>query len=230
MIHDAADYDRVPDLAGQLELADNPDQRTPCMLLLDTSYSMSGAPIAELNEGLEVFREELMADSLAQRRVEVAVATFGGTVDPVQAFVPAQAFQPPTLSAGGNTPMGAAIEQGLEGVLARTRQYREAGVPHTRPWVFLITDGAPTDDWQRAAEQVRRYSEARRLAFFAVAVQGADMDTLGRIADPDRTPLRLAGLQFRELFQWLSVSLSQVSRSAAGQQVALPARDGWEAV
>lgn len=34
------------------EFAENPEQRCPCLLLLDTSGSMGGRPIAELNEGL----------------------------------------------------------------------------------------------------------------------------------------------------------------------------------
>jgi uncharacterized protein YegL len=46
-------------------------------LLLDTSGSMSGAPIQQLNEGLQVFRDELFADPLAAKRVEVAIVTFG---------------------------------------------------------------------------------------------------------------------------------------------------------
>ena len=100
-------------------------------------------------------------------------------------------------------------------------------MPKTLPWIFLITDGAPTDNWRRAAERVQRSGAARDVAFFAVGVQGADMRTLGQITGPGRAPLRLAGLQFRELFEWMSVSLQQVSRSAPGTQVALPPPSGW---
>lgn len=230
MIHDVNDYDRVPDLAGELTLADNPDQRTPCVLVLDTSYSMSGAPIAALNEGLRGFQEALQADALARRRVEVALLTFGGTVAWRQDFVPASGFTAPVLEAGGNTPLGAAVSQALEGVAQRTGAYRQAGVPCTRPWVFLITDGAPTDAWQGAAEAVYRMNLAGQVAFFAIGVEGADMQTLGRIAPPERPPQRLEGLKFGQLFEWLSMSLSQASRSAPGQQTALPPIDGWAQV
>ena len=48
----------------------NPEQRCPCVLLLDTSGSMHGDPIAELNEGLRAFKEDLISDSLAVKRVE----------------------------------------------------------------------------------------------------------------------------------------------------------------
>ena len=53
--------------------ADNPEPRCPCMLLLDTSASMEGEPIAALNKGLQTFRSELFEDSLAMKRVEIAV-------------------------------------------------------------------------------------------------------------------------------------------------------------
>ena len=68
-------FDQVPFDAA--EFADNPEQRCPCLLLLDTSASMRGEPIRELNAGLVAFKDELAADDLATKRVEVAVLTFG---------------------------------------------------------------------------------------------------------------------------------------------------------
>ncbi|HED12296.1 MAG TPA: VWA domain-containing protein [Gammaproteobacteria bacterium] len=227
MDYNLTDYDVIPNLEDTLEFEDNPDQRTPCVLLLDTSYSMAGEPILELNQGLKIFKQTLMEDSLARRRVEVSVLTFGGQVDLVQDFVTADQFNPPTLHASGGTPMGEAIDRALDRVAMRKTLYAQAGVPKTLPWVFLITDGAPTDDWQRAAERVRRNSDTGEMALFAVGVQGADMHTLGQIAAPNRPPVKLAGLQFRELFAWLSQSLRQVSRSVAGAQVALPPPKDW---
>ena len=56
-----------------VEFSENPDPRCACVLLLDTSGSMSGGPIQALNEGLKIFSETLVKDSLAARRVEVAL-------------------------------------------------------------------------------------------------------------------------------------------------------------
>ena len=60
------------------EFAENPEPRVPCVLLLDVSGSMSGQPIAELNEGLITLKDTLAADSLASKRAEIAIVTFGG--------------------------------------------------------------------------------------------------------------------------------------------------------
>ncbi|MNB98119.1 hypothetical protein D3C75_453630 [compost metagenome] len=46
-------------------------------LLLDTSYSMQGRPIKEMNDGLKLFKEELLSDSMATKRVELAIVKFG---------------------------------------------------------------------------------------------------------------------------------------------------------
>lgn len=64
----------------QTEFADNPEPRCPVVLVLDTSGSMQGKAIQDLNEGLRAFAAALKADRLASLRVEVAVISFGGKV------------------------------------------------------------------------------------------------------------------------------------------------------
>ncbi|HVM06974.1 MAG TPA: VWA domain-containing protein [Acidimicrobiales bacterium] len=212
-----------------VEFATNPEPRCACVLLLDVSGSMSGKPIAALNEGLRAFATDLATDALASQRVEVSIVTFGGAgVKVEQDFVTASGFEPPTLASSGGTPMGAAIEQALTMVDQRKVQYRENGIVYYRPWVFLITDGEPTDSWENAAAAVRRAEEANGLAFFAVGVEGANFDVLSKIAV--RQPLKLQGLQFVELFVWLSRSQRAVSTSKPGDQTALPTVDGWAVV
>ena len=209
------------------DFASNPEPRCPCILLLDVSGSMNGRPINELNAGLVTFRDELLADPLALKRVELGIVTFG-PVHVEQPFTSAANFFPPIQFAQGDTPMGAAITNALDMVEERKREYRANGISYYRPWIFLITDGAPTDEWQAAANKVFRGEEDKRFAFFSIGVQGADMKTLAQISV--RQPLPLQGLQFRELFSWLSSSLRSVSRSTPGTEVVLEAPKGWTSV
>lgn len=214
-----------------VEFADNPEPRCPCALLLDRSGSMKGDPIGELNAGLQEFRRALLSDPLAAKRVEPAVIAFGETVDVVAEFGTVDGFHPATLTANGATPMGAAILRSIDLLEARKAAYRAAGLAYYRPWIFLISDGAPTDDWRRAAKAIAEGEERRQFKFFAVGVNGASMETMRQISVAE--PLRLDGLRFSDLFAWLSASLSSVSRSSPGQAVPLAnpvVPGGWATV
>lgn len=238
------------------EFAENPDPRVPCVLLLDTSASMNevvgdfdhatGETVMQdgqlysvvsggrtridlLNEGLVTLKETLAADSLASRRAEIAIVTFGGTVTTIQDFVTAANFQPPRLQTSGSTPMGQAILAGLDMIAARKATYRAAGIMHYRPWIFLITDGGPDpgDPWKAAAEQVKKGEASKSFAFFTVAVEGANMEVLAQIAT--RPPVKLKGVNFHEMFLWLSQSMQAVTQSSPGEAVPLTA-PGWTEV
>lgn len=227
----------------QAEFADNPEPRCPVVLLLDTSHSMHGEPIEQLNEALQLFSQALKRDTLASLRVEVAIITFGGSVramdvrtednyqipfDANQAFVTADGFVPPALSVSGNTPLGEAMRRALDLLRDRKEIYKQNSLDYFRPWVFLITDGQPTDDWESAAQLAKDEENRKGAILFIVGVEGANMEILTHFSD-QRPPLKLRGLAFGELFQWLSKSLSSVAHSKPGEQTPLPAV-GWAQV
>ena len=218
-------------LEDAVEFAENPEPRCPCVLLLDTSGSMQGAPLSALNEGLRTFKTDLAQDPLASRRVEVAVVTFNNEVRVAEDFTTADLFDPPVLTAGGQTFMGTGINKALDLLQARKAQYRANGIAYYRPWVFMITDGEPQgevpEQIQRAAERIREDEEGKRVAFFAVGVEGANLEALSAVVV--RPPMKLIGLNFREMFVWLSASMQKVSQSQPNDQVALPPA-GWGAV
>jgi uncharacterized protein YegL len=214
-------------LESQVEFVDNPEPRCACVLLLDTSASMSGRKIHSLNEALQLFHNTLLQDDKSRLRVEAAVVTFATEVRILQDFVTADYFQAPTLHADGTTAMGAAVLDGLYLVERRKKAYQDNGVPYYRPWIFLITDGEPTDTElvTQATHQVREAEERKKAVFFSVGVEEANMDMLRRIAV--REPLKLRGLNFREMFLWLSASLQAVSRSRVDEGITLPPPTGW---
>ncbi|MBW4663798.1 MAG: VWA domain-containing protein [Chroococcus sp. CMT-3BRIN-NPC107] len=215
-------------LEDAVEFAENPEPRCPCVLLLDISGSMQGEAINALNEGLKTFKEELNRDNLAKKRVEVAILTFNSDVNVVQDFITADQFEPPTLQAQGLTVMGSAIHKGLDMVSSRKAQYSASGVAYYRPWIFLITDGEPQGEpdslIEQAAQRIKEDEANKRVAFFAVGVEGANMTRLAQIVA--RSPLKLVGLNFQEMFIWLSASMQRVSQSRMDEQIPLPP-PGW---
>ncbi len=221
---------------------DNPDPRIACAILLDTSFSMDGEPIEQLNKGFALFCDEIKNDELAQKRAEVIVITFGGSANVAIPFTEGRDLQPRRFTASGATPLGSALNVALDQLDSQKAAYRQSGLEYYRPWLFVITDGAPTDGavFDNAAERVRRVEAAKGVSVFGIGVgQAADLDKLSRIS-AQRQPMPLSSTNFSEFFKWLSASLSVVSasqghgpndagadRNAANEQVALPGVSGW---
>ncbi len=220
-----SEYDQVPFI--DVGIAENPEPRCPCVLILDTSSSMGGRKMEQLNAGLRAFAEDLKTDAMASKRVEVAMIGFG-PVQVLSNFETADTFNPPQLEAYGDTPMGAAIAEAARMIADRKAVLRANGNNPYRPWAFLITDGAPTDDTTAARAMIREAEANKSIMFYAVGVEDADMNALTHLTV--RQPLRLKGMSFREMFLWLSNSLKAVSQSQPGDKVALinPATpNGW---
>jgi uncharacterized protein YegL len=176
---------------------------------------MEGPRLDALNAGLKTFKTDLMKDSLASRRIELAIVTFSSGVELVQNFVTVDKFQPPQLRAFGQTHMGSGIERAIDLTDSRKATYKENGISYYRPWVFMITDGQPEGESdelvQQATRRIKEHEAKKGVAFFAVGVEGANMTRLAQIAV--RSPVKLQGLNFADMFVWLSASMQAVSHS-----------------
>ena len=216
------------------ELVNNPTARVPVCLCLDTSGSMAGEPIAELNIGVQLFFDAVRSDEIARYAAEVSLVTFGGSVQKVLDFGSIESQTPPLLHASGETPMGAAVDLALDLLDARKSEYSAAGIDYYQPWLVLMTDGQPTDHERvsGAVERTVTLLKTRKLTLFPIGIgTAADMKTLARFS-PDRTPLKLAGLEFKSFFAWLSKSVSRVSQSIPGDDVPLDEKGikGWSSL
>lgn len=225
------------DLDRMVEVAHPEQPHCPVVLILDVSYSMSADDkIGQLNKGLKYFVDDVMSDDLALKRLDLAIVTFGSSVNVAQDFTTVEGYQPPTLRVTGATPMGEAILKAMDMVEARKQTYKDNGTDYYRPWLFLITDGAPTDmepgdaRWNEVTGRIRSGEDEARFTFFTVGVEPADMKTLGQLAPPNRVPIQLRPGKFKEMFQWLSASQRKVSASKVGEQVALDSPMGWGVV
>ncbi|MFZ5748401.1 MAG: vWA domain-containing protein [Pseudomonadota bacterium] len=218
----------IPDVA----LAENTSQRLPCVVVLDGSSSMaSNGAIDALNEGLRLLEGDLKADDVARQRVRILVLRIGAPhdVEVVTDWVDAIEFEAPEIEANGTTPLGAGVRRALDEIEAEKARYRDHGIPYNRPWLFVLTDGEPTDyDWETAAAECRAAEEAGRVSVFCVGVGDANLGKLARFSP--RQPLRLKGLAFREFFLWLSRSARAGSKSAPSDNIQMAAPQDWAVV
>lgn len=200
----------------------NPAPRCPVVLLLDTSGSMQGAPINELNEGVRQFLRETANDEAASMSVELEIITFDNSARRSLPFSPiADVSGVKDFYANGMTSMGAALHMATEDLKNRRKLYRKLGVSSYRPWVVLMTDGGPNDAWEDAAREMREQGERGRLQYIGVEIgNNADHATMCRILPAEPGPVRLKGLRFKQFFKWLTDSLRSVSNSTPQQEAA----------
>lgn len=202
--------ERIP----YVEFADNANERTPCVLVLDCSGSMRGEPIKQLNTGLQALEKELKEDIDASSRVQILIVKAFGK-DEVQIssdWTDAMNFTAPTMEAGGLTPLGKAMETALQKIEEQKCLYDSCGITSKRPWIFLISDGEPTDySWEDSAELCRYAQKYNKVLIHAIGTQGANLDKLAKFST--LPPKRLTGLKFTEFFLWLSRSVSCISKA-----------------
>lgn len=192
-----------------------------CVLLLDTSSSMEGEAISNLNKALNEFKEKVSKDPLAKKRVDVCVIEFNDDVNVIQDFVPVNAMKPVTLTSGGVTSMGKAINFAIDKVKERNRFYATLGTPVYRPWIFMITDGAPTDSIDLAIQRIHDEESKGsfgKLKFFAIGVDGYDQETLLSLS---KRVIDLKNLDFEGVFDWLAKSMVTISVSRVDENVQL---------
>jgi uncharacterized protein YegL len=216
--------------ASHHDLIDNPSPRCPVALVLDTSGSMSGEPIDQLNAGAQLFIDEVKRDDLARWSVDLAIFTAGGQVECLLDFCGVEQIDGIVgIDAWGDTPLGEATRLALSRLEARKAEYRNTGVPYYQPWLVFISDGVPTDSWQQAAQHARELSAKRKLVSLPIGVCGADMKVLAEFSS--KPAVALEGLKFREFFLWLSASMARVSASTSSDtEVQLPNIDSWGSV
>ena len=217
-------------LENLVEFIDNPESRVACVVMLDVSRSMTGTAIDEVNAGIQRFKDELEKDELTALRADVAVIAFNHEYEVVQNFGNIADFNPPALAASGGARIAPAVNAALDMIEERKAQYRAAGVSYYRPIVMLVTDGRPEhdepDELAQTAARIKENEAGRHLTFFAVGTETADLGALSKLSNLQ--PKMLSGLQFGALFEWLSNSITAISQSQMGQEVALPATSGWE--
>jgi uncharacterized protein YegL len=202
------------------------------LFLVDSSGSMGAkvigthrSPIDELNNALNRFKAEVCMDEHTKDILDVAIVEFNTEYRVVQEFSPIEYMKPVELQASGVTYINEALETAINMVTERSRFYRRAGAEPYKPWIVLISDGAPMDtSIDEMANKINELVEQERLAFWSLAVEGADMDVLHKLSG--RRVLKLAGYDFTGFLDWANKSMRAVSQSSPGEKIkgqALPA-------
>ncbi len=220
----------------QVGVVENFEEKTLCCLVVDRSGSMTGEPIKQLNEGLASFYDEIESNVKLANGLEVAIIAFDEQVDVIQYPDLVHNFQIPALKASSLTSLNKAMREAIHLVEERKNYYKETGQSYKRPWIILITDGAPTDGGvDDLADQIAEDTKNKKYMFLPIGVDNADMKILQKITGYVKEgnqwvkmkPLHMANAKFSNFFIWLSASMDIINASTEGDKVTLPDASDW---
>ncbi len=194
-------------------------RRLPVYLVLDTSGSMTGEPIESLKNGVQVLISTLRQDPYALETAYLSVITFSTTAQQLVPLTELSTFQMPDLQAAGTTSLGEALNllsQRVEAEVARTTADQKGD---WKPLVFIMTDGEPTDDWQKGLNEYKKRKFGMVIA--CAAGQGANTNVLKQVTDTVVQLDTADSSTIKAFFKWVSASISTGSQKveSGGQEV-----------
>lgn len=195
-------------------------RRLPVYLLLDTSGSMSGEPIEAVKNGVQMLVSALRSDPYALETAYLSVITFDSSAKQLVPLTELTQFQVPSFTAGGSTALGEALKLLAERRCAEVTSTGAEVKGDWKPLVFILTDGQPTDNWQKGYEEFKKHKWG--IVVPCAIGSNAAEDVLKKISE---TIVRLDTADqatIKAFFKWVSASVSASSKSveSAGKEVA----------
>ncbi len=198
-------------------------RRLPVYLLLDCSGSMTGEPIEAVKQGIKTLLSELKSDPQALETAYLSIITFDSTARQTCPLTELFSFKEPQISAGGATALGGALKVLAECIKNEVRVSTKEQKGDWKPLVFIMTDGAPTDDIDEGINALKQVSAGNIIACAAGA--NANTDSLKKITNNVLMMNNLTTGDMAQFFAWVSSSVKLSSKSVdakPGEAIVLP--------
>ncbi len=185
-------------------------RRLPVYLLIDTSGSMSGQPIAAVNEGLQMLINTLRSDPQALETAYISVITFNSKAEQIVPLTELSAFQPQKVKASGTTAIGEALSLLAASIKSEVRSASGRQKADWKPLVFLLSDGGATDNLEKGIADLQ--SVKTGLIICCAAGKGADIDELKKISPTVVSLDTVDSETLAGFFAWVSHSIAVTSQ------------------
>jgi uncharacterized protein YegL len=194
-------------------------RRLPVYLLLDTSGSMTGEPIEAVKNGVQVMISSLRQNPQAIETAYISVITFDSTAKQVVPLTDLGSFQMVDIKATGTTALGDALQLAATCIDTEVAKTTAEQKGDWKPLVFIMTDGIPTDEWEKGLAEFKKRKTAYTVA--CAAGSSADTNVLKQITD-NVVSLDTADSQsIAKFFTWVtaSIGVSSTRVEDAGKEV-----------
>ena len=171
---------------------------------------MAGEPIDAVRSGVKLLSSTLRQDPYALETVFISIITFDTTARQIVPLTDLVNFQPPELKVDGTTALGGAMKLLAEKVASEVIKTTAEKRGDWKPLVFIMTDGAPNDDWQSGLAVLREQKLGVVVA--CAAGEGADVTILKQITDNVVRLDTADSSAIQAFFKWVSASVSTSSQ------------------
>jgi uncharacterized protein YegL len=191
-------------------------KRLPVYIIIDTSGSMSGAPINAVNQAMATFNAALNSNPAIMAVTWVSIITFNETATQLFPLTAVEALKIPTLTADSITNYGSALSM-LNDCLNKECVFvgTETQSADYRPLIFFFTDGEPTDDgqWEPVAAKLQQKNVTKGMHCFIAGCSKDAALKLKKISEnvyliTDTSPKHMA-----DLFKLMTNSINMTSTS-----------------
>ena len=179
--------------------------------MIDTSASMKGTKIGELNTVMEELIPEIRRVGEADTEVKLSVLTFSSDIqwmypEPVNI----EEFEWTRLKASGVTSMGAAFKE-LAAKMSRNGYLNSPSLSFA-PVIFLMTDGYPSDDYKAglAALEANSWYKHGLKAALGIGEEANDNILAEFTGSPDTVVHAYSGGQLAQMIKVVAVTASQI--------------------
>ena len=183
----------------------------PLYLMLDTSGSMGGPKIEELNNAVNELINSLANEEKSEVEILISIITFGGSVQLHTPPTPASDINFEYFSASGVTPMGGALSKAKKLIEDRgvtpSRAYR--------PTIILMSDGLPTDSWEAPLNSFINDGRSQKCDRMAMSIGGEGEEVLREFIKNTENDLFNASdaKDIHEFFRYVTMSVTARSKS-----------------
>jgi uncharacterized protein YegL len=131
-------------------------RRLPVYLMIDCSSSMNGDAIAAVDQGFRNLFDKLANDPHTADIVWLSVVTYDSIPRQLIPLRPIGIYSGLPIEIGGCSNLGRALNFVTDCIKREVKKQTEEVKGDYNPLIFLMSDGVPTDDWEKSTISISK--------------------------------------------------------------------------